>query len=145
VAVVPANTAMPAPASLQALAGPAFRRIATGTPATVPVGRYTLQAITQAGLAQAFEPKWIYGESVRQVLNYIARGEVDAGFVYRTDALLDPAGTRIAFTVPTATPVSYPIAQTGASRNPQAAREFIDYVRGPQGQSVLRRFGFTSP
>ncbi len=144
VLVVPAasRTAL---GKLADLADPSFRRIATGTPATVPVGRYTQQAVQQAGLSAALDPKWIYGESVRQVLNYVARGEVDAGFVYRTDALAERDKTRIAFSVPTATPVSYPIAQIAGSRNIALGKDFIVFVRSAPGQRILDSFGFAKP
>lgn len=144
VLIVPAS-ATASPARLADLTGAAYRRIATGTPATVPVGRYTMEAVTQAGLATALEPKWIYGENVRQVLNYVARAEVDAGFVYRTDALTEPAKTRIAMTVSTATPVSYPIAQIAASKHAALGKDFVVFVRSAQGQEILGRFGFSQP
>ncbi len=144
VLIVPASATV-VPQKLADLSGPGLRRIATGTPASVPVGRYTMAAVQDAGLAAALEPKWIYGESVRQVLNYVARAEVDAGFVYRTDALIDQGKARIAFTVPTATPVSYPIAQIAASRNAALGRDFIAFVRGEAGQKILGGFGFSQP
>ena len=144
VLIVPAAAAQ-TPHRLSDLTGTPYARIATGTPATVPVGHYTMGAIAQAGLTAALQPKWIYGDSVRQVLNYVARGEVDAGFVYRTDALIERGKTRIALTVPTATAVRYPIAQIAASKNAALARDFIAFVHGDTGQEVLARFGFSKP
>lgn len=143
VLIVPAKRAQ-TPAHLQDLQGDAYKRIATGTPASVPVGRYTQTVVEQAGLAAALQPKWIFGESVRQVLDYVAREEVDAGFVYRTDAIHRKDETRIAFTVPTQTPVSYPIAQVAASKQAATAQAFIAYVRGAQGQEILQSFGFSA-
>lgn len=139
------STAKETPKQLADLSGAMYRRVSTGTPATVPVGRYTTEAVEKAGLTAALQPKWIYGESVRQVLNYVARGEVDAGFVYRTDALIEPDKTRIALTVPTTTPVSYPIAQIATSKQPALAGKFIAYVVSAPGQSILQRFGFSKP
>ncbi|MDM0026640.1 molybdate ABC transporter substrate-binding protein [Variovorax saccharolyticus] len=133
------------PNQLSDLTGGGFQRISTGSPATVPVGRYTMEAIDKAGLTAALQSRWIYGESVRQVLNYVARGEVDAGFVYRTDALIEPEKTRIALTVPTTTPVTYPIALVAASKNAALANEFIAYVRSAPGQEILQRHGFSKP
>lgn len=144
VLIVPVAAAR-TPRQLSDLTSSSYARISTGTPATVPVGRYTMGAIEQAGLTAPLQAKWIYGESVRQVLNYVARGEVDAGFVYRTDALIERDKTRIALTVPTATPVSYPIAQIAASKNPALAKDFIAFVRSAPGQEVLQRFGFSKP
>ena len=144
VVIVPSSAAK-TPQALPDLAGADFKRIATGTPATVPVGRYTMDAVQKAGLADTLQPRWIFGESVRQVLNYVARGEVDAGFVYRTDALVEPGKTRIAFTAATNSPVSYPIAQVAASKNAEGARQFIGFVRSTQGQDILGKFGFSKP
>ena len=144
VVIVP-SAATKTPQALQDLAGADFKRIATGTPTTVPAGRYTMEAVQKAGLTGALQPRWIFGESVRQVLNYVARGEVDAGFVYRTDALIAPDKTRIAFTAATTTPVSYPIAQVAASKNADGARQFIAFVRSTQGQDILGRYGFSKP
>lgn len=144
VLIVP-SSATQLPQKLADLTGAGYRRIATGTPATVPVGRYTMEAVQQAGLVAPLEAKWIYGENVRQVLNYVARAEVDAGFVYRTDALIEPEKARIAMTVPTTTPVSYPIAQIAASRNAALGKDFVAFVRSAPGQEILGRFGFSQP
>lgn len=143
VLIVPA--AANVPKQLAELGGDAYRRIATGTPSSVPVGRYTVAAVQDAGLTPALGPKWIYGESVRQVLNYVARGEVDAGFVYRTDALIEQDKTRIALTVPTRAPVSYPIAQVATSKNAALGRDFIAFLRSDAGQRILDGFGFARP
>ncbi|MBB1601639.1 molybdate ABC transporter substrate-binding protein [Variovorax sp. UMC13] len=144
VLIVPASAAA-SPAKLSDLSDAAYKRISTGTPSSVPVGRYTMASVQEAGLTAALEPKWIYGESVRQVLNYVARAEVDAGFVYRTDALIERDKTRIALTVPTTTPVSYPIAQIASSKNAAVGKDFIAFVRSTAGQQILDGFGFSKP
>ncbi|RYZ13092.1 MAG: molybdate ABC transporter substrate-binding protein [Comamonadaceae bacterium] len=144
VLVVPARSAT-LPRSLSDLAGPAWSRIAIGTPSSVPVGAYAQAAVDAAGLSAVLGPRWIRGESVRQVLSYVVRGEVDAGFVYRSDAMLEADRVRIAFTVPTVTPVSYPIAVTAGSRNAALAGEFIAQLRSPAGVGLLARFGLEAP
>jgi len=145
VLIVPTGASTASAQTLKDLMAPAYRRIAIGTPTSVPAGRYTVEAIRQAGLTAELQPKWIYGESVRQVLNYVARGEVDAGFVYRTDAAIERDKTRILFAVPTSTPVRYPIAQVAASKNMALGQSFIAFVRSNQGQAILEGFGFSKP
>src|SRR5690606_30842991 len=83
VVIVPEN-AKAAPATLNDLEQ--YQRIAIGLPASVPVGRYTKSVLDKAQLWSAIEPKMIGAQSVRQALDYVARAEVDAGFVYATDA-----------------------------------------------------------
>lgn len=120
-------------------------RVTMGNPASVPVGRYAKQALEQARLWATVEPKAIFGTSVRQSLDYVARGEVDAGFVYATDAIVQKDKVRVIATVPTATPVSYPIAAIAAGPQPAAGRKFVDYVLTPAGQAILVRHGFGRP
>jgi molybdate transport system substrate-binding protein len=144
VLVVPLGSRV-VPQSLTELTGPAFRRIAVGLPGSVPAGRYAQEALQAAGLWQALESKVVGATSVRQALDYVARGEADAGFVYTTDAALMPERVRMAFVVPFTRPVVYPVAPVAASRQPALARRFVEFVAGPAGQAVLRRHGFGSP
>src|SRR5689334_18214229 len=85
---------------LQDLTGPQVQRIALGNPDTVPVGRYAKAALEKAGVWNALEPKYIYTQNVRQSLDYVFRGEVEAGFVYLTDATVSPVTVRTALEVP---------------------------------------------
>ncbi len=130
---------------LQDLAGPAVRKIAVGKTATVPVGRYTREVLDAAGLWTVLEPKLVQADSVRQVLDYVARGEVEAGFVYQTDAVLMADKVRVVATPQGATPVSYPIAVIAESRHKALAAEFIAFVQSDAGQQVLGRYGFAKP
>ena len=123
----------------------AVTRVTLGNPASVPVGRYARQALEQARLWAAVEPKAIYGTSVRQSLDYVARGEVDAGFVYATDAIVQKDKVRVVATVPTVTPVSYPIAVIAAGPQAAAGGKFADYVLAPAAQAILARHGFGRP
>ncbi|MEO7336853.1 MAG: extracellular solute-binding protein, partial [Caldimonas sp.] len=81
----------------------------------------------------------------RQALDYVARGEVEAGFVYSTDAALMKDKVRVVATVPTASPITYPIAAVDRSPNPEAARRFLDFVVTPASQAVLAKHGFGKP
>lgn len=131
------------PASLADLKG--MKRIAIGDPASVPAGRYAREALTAAGLWEALLPECVLAASVRQALAYVARGEADAGFVYRTDALQMGDKVEIALMVGGHEPVLYPIAVATTGSDPAGGREFIDFVLSPQGQRVLARHGFSNP
>ena len=59
-----------------------------GNPKTVPAGQYAEESLKALGLCgRSFSPSSSSAENVRQALDYVARGEVDAGFVYTTDAV----------------------------------------------------------
>ncbi|MDQ2736584.1 MAG: molybdate ABC transporter substrate-binding protein [Pseudomonadota bacterium] len=144
VVIVPGDAAL-VPKSLADLTSPGFKRVAIGVPASVPVGRYTKGVLEKAGLWGAIEAKMIGAQSVRQALDYVARGEVEAGFVYGTDAAIMPGKVKIAFVAPTETPVVYPIVGVASSSNAPAAQRFIAYVLSPAGQATLAKYGFRKP
>lgn len=144
VVIVPVQSSA-TPASLKDMTKPAYERIAIGLPASVPVGRYTKAVLEKAGLWAAIEPKMIGAQNVRQALDYVARGEVDAGFVYATDAAIMPDKVKVAFTAPTEAPILYPIAPVASGANPDAAKRFVDFVHTDEAQAVLAKYGFGKP
>ena len=83
-------------------------------------------------------------ENVRQVLDYVARGEVDAGVVYQTDAMTRAQEVQVVAAAPDDShkPVVYPLALIKGAANEAAAQEFVALVLSPQGQAVLQKYGF---
>lgn len=131
--------------SLQDLNGPAVRKIAIGKVATVPVGGYTKQVLDGARLWEPLEPKFVQADSVRQVLDYVGRGEVDAGFVYSTDAIVAGDKVKVVATPTGHTPVSYPVAVIADSRHKALARDFATWLAGDEARTVFKRYGFGQP
>lgn len=128
--------------TLQDLSKPQVQRVAVGNPASVPAGRYTKAALEKAGLWQTVEGKMISTQNVRQALDYVSRGEVDAGFVYRTDAMLVRDRVRIVRAVPLGKPVSYAIAVTASSKDAAEATRYLDFIRSREGSRILQKYGF---
>jgi molybdate transport system substrate-binding protein len=136
------------PAGVKGLAdltGDTVKSIGIGTPKTVPAGQYAKAALTAAGTFDSLTPKFIYAESVRQVLDYLSRGEVDCGFVYRTDAVKAGKAVVILAEVPLEKPVTYPMAALKASADPKMAQAFVDFVTSDTGMALLEARGFKRP
>jgi molybdate transport system substrate-binding protein len=121
----------------------ALPRVTIGLPASVPAGRYARGTLEAAGLWARIEPQLVGAQNVRQALDYIARGEVDAGFVYASDVALAAGRARAAFEVPTATPIRYPIA--ALVNAPPAAQRFVDYCLSQPARAVFVQHGFELP
>ena len=144
VLVTPAQDG-PALARVEDLSRTDVRRIAIGKLETVPVGRYTKQGLEAARLWTLLEPRFVYGDSVRQVLDYVARGEAEAGFVYRTDAAILQDKVRIVAPLAGHAPARYPAAVVADSRHKAAAQAFVAFLLSAAAQETLGRFGFGKP
>ncbi len=142
VLVAPKGTALK---SLKDLLGGSVSRIAVGKPETVPAGLYTKEALRKAGMWSVLKPKFIYADSVRQVLEYVSRGEVDAGFVYATDAAVVRNKVKVVSDVKGHKPVVYPIGVVSSTKHRAAALSFIKYLLSDKGRAILARYGFSKP
>jgi molybdate transport system substrate-binding protein len=122
-------------------------KVVVGNPKTVPVGQYAEESLKALGLWDKLQPKLVFSENVRQALDYVARGEVDAGFVYTTDAATRPRQVKEAFRPPEDTyrPVIYPVAVVAGAKQAALARDFLDLLMSRDGQAVLGRLGFLPP
>lgn len=142
VLVVPANAKNP-PASFDELQdGSKVTTIAIGNPKTVPAGKYAAQVI--AHLKSMGKQRLIYGMNVRQVLDYVERGEVSAGIVYQTDAMLSGSKVKVVATADESLhdPIVYPAVAIPKSANAAAASEFLKFLQGERGQKALQSKGF---
>jgi molybdate transport system substrate-binding protein len=146
VLIVPAESKVPLD-SLKGLTAAGVTRIAIGEPKSVPAGRYAEQALKRAGVAEGVKEKLVLGTNVRQVLDYVERGEVSAGLVYATDAKAAGEKVRVICTVDAADhePIVYPAAIVKSSTRRAAAGKFLDYLLSEKGQARLKDFGFASP
>ncbi len=146
VLIVPAGSTA-SPDSIKALTGSEITRIAVGEPKTVPAGQYAHQALKHEGVFDALKEKLVFGTNVRQVLDYVERGEVSAGLVYGTDAKESGDKVRVTYVVEADAhdPIVYPAAVLTASKKQPAAEKFLDYLLSEKGQLTLKEFGFTPP
>jgi molybdate transport system substrate-binding protein len=130
--------------SFEALKKPDVKKIAMGNPRSVPAGRYADEVFHSLKLSDAIKNRIIFAENVRQVLDYVARNEVDAGVVYATDAKTRPQEVTVIAAAPKGShkPILYPIGVVKDTRNEKAARSFISFVRSKEGMKILEGYGF---
>lgn len=117
-------------------------KLAVCTVTSCPAGIYGKQALEKLGVYEAVAPKLAQTENVRAALMLVARGEAKLGIVYKTDALAEPK-VKVVGTFPedTHVPITYPIAITASSKNPDAA-DFERYMSLPDARRILHHQGF---
>ncbi|MEM1367901.1 MAG: molybdate ABC transporter substrate-binding protein [Cyanobacteria bacterium P01_H01_bin.15] len=125
------------------LTQPEITRIGLGEPTSVPAGQYAQETLSFYDITAVVNPKAIYGKNVRQVLNYVAAGNVDAGIVYRSDALTTDA-VKIAVIAPAGahSPVIYPGAVVADSLAVEAGEAFLAYLQTPAAITIFQAAGF---
>lgn len=113
----------------------------------VPVGQYTQKILTYLGLdetALANAGNITYGSNVKEVTTQVSEAAVDCGIIYQTDAY--SAGLTV---VDTATPemcgqVIYPAAVLNVSKNPDVAKDYLDFLTSDDADAVFEEVGFTA-
>lgn len=114
----------------------------------VPVGQYSEEIFNYMGIWDQLnsESKITFGSNVREVLAQVEEGAVDCGVVYSTDAATTDK-VEIAATAPEGShqDVTYPAAVLKTSKNPEAAKAFIDYLKTDECTEVFEKAGFVIP
>jgi molybdate transport system substrate-binding protein len=111
----------------------------------VPAGEYARKALAHAGLLDAYGPHLVGQKDVRAVLHAVEQGEVQAGFVYATDARVAPVERLFAFDPASHPPIEYHAAALRGARTPAQARRFVAWLRSETATRVLSDAGFSPP
>lgn len=122
---------------------PKAGKLSIGTPESVPAGKYAKEVLENLKVWGGIEGKIVYAKDVRQVLTYVETGNVDAGMVYKTDALTSKK-VRITATADenTHTPIIYPVGIIKASSHPEEAMVFYEYLQTEEAMNVFKKYGF---
>lgn len=124
-----------------------IKRIALGEPRSVPAGDYAMQALTTLKLEQELSSKFLFAKDVRQVLAYVERGEVEAGFVYKSD-LESAAGKKVLMIqeLPgdSHKAIQYTMTIVAASKNQDKAKRVLSFLESSKAAHIWTRFGFKS-
>src|SRR5215475_8739926 len=119
------------------------KKIAIADPRAVPAGIYTKEYLSGLGLWDKLESKMVPTENVRAALAAVESGNVDSGFIYKTDANISKK-VKIGFTVPVekGPAITYPIAMLKEAKNKNAAEGFLRYVESDSARTLFERYGF---
>ncbi len=120
------------------------QRIAIANPDHAPYGVAAREALQSAGIWEAVQPKLVYGENIRQTLQFAETGNVEVAIVALS---LAQQGTGQWTLVPESLhrPINQALAVIKGTKNEKAARDFSSFVSGPQGQAILAKYGFEKP
>ena len=111
----------------------------------VPAGEYARKALQHLGLLERYRARLVGQKDVRAVLNAVEQGELQAGFVYATDARVASVERLFVFDPATHPPIEYVAAALRRSGNPALARQFLGYLQSETAHRILSEAGFALP
>ena len=129
---------------LEDLARPEVERVGIANPEHAPYGAAAREALQSAGVWDAVSPKCVFGENVRQTLQYAESGNVDVSIV-ALSLSIQSKGRWILVPEELHKPLNQAMAVLKRTRREQQARRFVEFINGAQGRPIMRRYGFVLP
>lgn len=130
--------------NLKDLLAPEVKHVAIANPDHAPYGLAARQALTSLGLWEQVSPKVVYGENVRQALQFVQTGNAEAGIVALSVASV-PEVESTAIDDSLYQPLRQSMAIVKGTGQEQLARAFVAFVNGPRGRPVMKSYGFALP
>ncbi len=133
---------------LDVLREPGIKKIAIANPKHAPYGRAAVAAMESSHVYESVKDKLILGENISQAAQFIESGACDIGIIALSLAMAPAmSGKGVYWDIPVD---AYPSLEQGAvilkqSKNQEAARRFLEFLKNSQGQDIMRRYGFTLP
>jgi molybdate transport system substrate-binding protein len=126
------------------LTRPEVKRVAIANPEHAPYGMAARQALERTGVWEAVKPKLVYGENIRQTLQYAQTGNVEVAIV-ALSLSMQSDGHWVLVPEELHRPLDQGLAVIKGAKDERAARDFVDFILGPQGQAIMKKYGFTLP
>jgi len=129
---------------IEDLARPEFQRIAIANPDHAPYGLAAKQALDSAGIWESVKPKLVYGDNIRQTLQYAQTGNVEVAIV-ALSLSIQSRGRWSLIPEELHQPLDQGLGIMKSTRKEQSARAFATFLTGPQGRTIMQKYGFTFP
>jgi molybdate transport system substrate-binding protein len=114
-----------------------------GQPETAPVGKYAKETLLSLKLWDKLANRIVFAKDARQALTYVNSGNVDAGLVYRSDALALRGGVTAAVAPKAAhSPIVYPMAAIVPGKNLEATKRFMAFLKSPEATRIFIKYAF---
>ncbi len=123
------------------LARPEVMRVGIANPDHAPYGLAAKQALESAGVWDRVQPKLVFGDNIRQTLQYAESGNVDVSIV-SLSLSIHSHGRWTLIPEELHQPINQGLAIIKTTRNEKAARAFASFLNGPQGQAIMKKYGF---
>lgn len=129
---------------IEDLAKPEIRRIAIANPEHAPYGEAARQALHSAGIWERVSSRLVFGENIRQTLQYAETGNVDAAIV-ALSLSINSNGRWILISEKLHQPLNQALAVIKSTKHETEARRLASFINSPQGRPIMGKYGFILP
>lgn len=133
---------------LDALREPAIKKIAIANPKHAPYGRAAVAAMEYARVYEPVKEKLVMGENISQAAQFIESGACDIGVIALSLAMapaMKAKGTYWEIPAEAHPPLEQGAVILKSSKRQEPAKQFLAFMKGTQGQEIMKRYGFTLP
>ena len=118
-------------------------KLAVGEAKSVPAGKYAEKYLKANNLYDKVEPNLVYAKDVRQVLNYVKKGNAQLGYVYKTDLAQDQKNGNSNVKEINEAKLDKPITyEAGATSDKKLAKEWMDFLKSDKAKEILKKYEF---
>ena len=122
-----------------------FDHLAIANPKTAPYGTAAKHTIKALGLWDHMKDRIVQGENIGQTFQFVFSKNAQLGFVALSQ-VLDPkingAGSRWDVPVNLYDPLRQQAVLLINGQNNNAAKAFLEYIKGPKARKIIERFGY---
>lgn len=130
--------------SINDLTSDSVNKIAVGEPSSVPAGKYADETLKNLGIYDSISSKLVFAKDVKEVLTWSTTGNADVGFVYLSDAISNDSAKIIEnISEDLHSPITYPIGIVKATKNEEAAKDFVDFLFTDTSNTIFEKYGYT--
>jgi molybdate transport system substrate-binding protein len=131
--------------ALTDLADPRFAKISIAHPEHAPYGKAAKEALEATGAWEAVKGKLVFGENIRQTMQWAQTGDVDASIVALALAVVTEGGNTFPVDDKLHKPLVQALAVCKHGGHEANGRAFVAFLRSPAGVEIMKRFGFSLP
>ena len=125
------------------LARPEVTRVAIANPDHAPYGLAAKQAFETVGIWERVRPKLVFGDNIRQTLQFAETGNVEVAIV-ALSLSIQSRGRWTLIPEELHKPIDQALAVIKSTKNEASARAFATFINGPQGREIMKKYGFSS-
>jgi len=120
-----------------------IEKVAIGIPESVPAGNYAKEVLMRVELWETLQPKLIQAKDVKQVLQYVETGNVDAGFVYKTDALVSSkVNVALVIKPDLHSAITYHLGVVKSTKYLVETLDFYSFLQSIEALNIFKKYGF---